>query len=70
MIVRAYLDNPEMLFDYFNDYDNTRDYLLSIMNRVDNVEASRAAVAVMKLDAGYREWSENRMAEIRERLKQ
>lgn len=70
MIVREYLNNPNMPFDYFNDYENTRHYLSWVRAHGQPEEVSRASFALEKLEADYHEWHRKRMAETRERTGQ
>jgi hypothetical protein len=70
MIVRNVLNDEKVVerFDYFNDYDNTANWLLGIVadavQQGDIEKAAHASKVKTKLDAGYDAW----LVEWRKRL--
>ncbi len=57
MIVREILDNPDMIFDYFNDSKDTIRWLESMKGRCD--EDKRQA-ALLKLKTDTNKWHQDR----------
>lgn len=55
MIVREILEDPfkvVAIFDWFNDYKDTRSYLIRVIGRGDD-RAPKAMAVLKLLDAGY-----------------
>lgn len=57
MIVREFLTNPEMPFDFFNDYGDTMRYLQAIADfPLDPEEGTLARTAYKRIVTRFNEW--------------